>query len=811
MFSDFRFALRQFAKSPGFAAIAVITLALGIGACTAIFSVIDSVVLRPLPFRQPEQLVQIWDHRPDGSDIFAAGLAFKYWRDENTKLASIAVGDPVFRTFTGGGSPERIKGLGVSASYLRVLGVTPLHGNDFAPNADQRGSAQNVLILSHELWQTRFGGDPSIINRTILLDQTPYVVAGVLAPSSLPRNDVLFLEPLAIEDAPWRMSPRTPWATILARLKPGVTVSEAQAELSAIRRSHAGEFPVESRETVASVIPLRDQLTDGSRPAITMLMAAGTLVLVIACANVGNLLLARANARTKEMAVRAALGAGTRRIIRQVLTENIALALLGGVVAVIFALFTVELLGGAAFAIDPAVGRTGPSLNLKLTGGDLPAMLQPRVDWVVLGFAFVVALATGVVCGLFPAMRAARADVNRDLKDGGHGSTAGGRSQAQSLLVAVEIALTVALLIGAGLFLRSFAHITAVDPGFNPREAVYFDLSLPKTTYPEDKDVVRVEQEIVRRLSELPGIIAVGASTNVPFGPTAWGGGITRTDQPDTYASGGATDFIEGEYFRAMGIALHRGRQFTRRDNDPAAPRVAIINEVLVRQLFPDRDPIGQRVTTGGKDWEVVGIVGEVRNRSLEGPARGALFAPHAFNPGQVSVVVRSSLPLVTLQEVLAKTVRAVDPDQPVAVRLLTSGIQQSLRGRESMLALVNAFAAVALLLACLGIYGVMAYTVGQRRRELGIRMALGASQPNVLALILKDGMRLVLFGLGAGVIAAVTGGRLITSMLVGVSAYDPAVIGIVVVTLGAVALAACWIPARRAARIDPIQSLRGE
>lgn len=811
MFSDFRYALRQFAKSPGFSAIAVITLALGIGACTAIFSVINSVVLRPLPFRQAEQLVQIWDHRPDGSDIFASGLAFKYWRDENTKLASIAVADPVFRTFTGGASPERIKGLGVSASYLRVLGVTPLHGNDFAPNADQPGGAQNVLLLSHELWQTRFGGEPNIVNQTILLDRTPYVVVGVLAPGSLPRSDVSFLEPLAVETVPWRMSPRTPWATILARLKPGVTVGEAQTELTALRRAHAGEFPVELRETTATVVPLREQLTDGARPAMTMLMAAGALVLVIACANVGNLLLARANARTKEMAVRSALGAGTRRIIRQVLTENVALALIGGIVAVFFALFTVELLGAAALGIDPTAGRLGPSLNLKLTGGEMPGILQPRIDWTVLIFALVVAIATGVVCGLFPAMRAARADVNLDLKDGGHGTTASGRSRAQSLLVALEIALTVALLVGAGLFLRSFANIVAVDPGFNPREAVYFDVSLPKTTYPEEKDIVRLEQEIVRRLSEQPGIIAVGASTNVPFGPTGWGGAISRTDQPDTYTAAGGTDFIEGDYFRAIGISLLRGRQFTTRDNDPAAPRVAIINETLVRRLFPDRDPIGQRVTTGGKDWEVVGIIGEIRNRTLEGPSRGALFAPHVFNPAQVSIVVRSSLPLATLQDRLTKTVRAIDPDQPVAVRLLTGGIERSLRGRQSMLTLVNAFAAVALVMACLGIYGVMSYTVGQRRRELGIRMALGASQPNVLALVLKDGMWLVIVGLVIGLAAAVIGGRLITSMLVGVSAYDPAVICAVVLALGLVALLACWIPARRAARIDPIQSLRAE
>jgi predicted permease len=812
MLSDLRLSLRQIAKSPGFTAIAVLTLALGIGACTAIFSVINAVALHPLPFPDSDQIVQIWNRRADGSRIYATGLEFKHWRDESTQLESIAVVDPLYRTLTGGRSPERIKGINVTANYLHVLRIQPLLGRDFSPDADQVGGASNVVILSHKMWQSRFGADPGIVDRTIILDQKPHTVVGVLPPSALPRDDALFLLPVVIDAEEWRSGPRVPWATITARLKPGVTPAEAESELTAISAAHAREFPAE-RNNAASVVTLRDQLTAAARPSMAMLAIAGALVLLIACANVANLLLARATSRAKEMAVRSALGASAGRIVRQVLTENITLAMLGGIVGLLFALFSVDLLGSATRAVDPAFfSVNGASLNLRLTGGELPGMLQPKIDWIVLTFAFVAAIGTGVVCGLFPALRACHSDVNRDLKDAGRNSTAGGRTRVQSALVAIEVGMTVILMIGAGLFLRSFANVVRVDPGFNPREAIYFDLAFSKTLYPRPEDVIRFEEAVVARLAEQPGVIATGAATNVPFGPGGWGGSIGRSEQADRKLDvRTGIDYVQGDYFGAVGLPLRRGRVFRPEDNNPKGPETCVINEALARQLFPNENPIGHHVTSYGKDAEIIGVVGEIRNRSLEGPTQPYFYGPFAFDPAQASVVVRSNLPLATLRELVTKTVRSLDPDQPVAIRTLTSGVEQSVRGRQSLMLLVDAFAATALVLACLGIYGVMAYTIGQRQRELGIRMALGASQPNVVGLVLRDGLRLALVGLVAGLIAAAIGSRLIASMLFGVGANDPMVFAIVACSLGAIAFVGCWLPARRAARVDPITALRAE
>jgi putative ABC transport system permease protein len=813
MISDLRFAFRQLVKSPGFTFVAVLTLAIGIGANTAIFSVINSALLRPLPFPDSERIVQIWEHGRAGTDMYPTGLSFKHWRDENTQFDGLSIVDPVYRTLTGSRSPERIKGILVSASYLHMLRVQPQLGRDFSPDADRVGGANNVVILSHEMWQTRFGGAEDIIDRTIILDQLPHTVVGVLAPNSLPRNDALFLLPVVLEREAWRLNPRIPWTTVTGRLKAGVTLVEAKAELTAIKKAHANEFPPELRGLGVSVVTLREQLTGTGRSTMLMLLVAGGLVLLIACANVANLLLARATSRTKEMAVRSALGASVRRIVCQVLTENIVLAVLGGALGVLVALFTVDLLGGATRAVDPGIaGGSGPGLNMRLTGGELPFMLQPKVDWAVLTFAFGTAVLTGILCGLFPAVRACRSDVNRDLNSIGRGATAGARSGVQSMLVTLEVAMTVLLLIGAGLFLRSFANILSVDPGFNPREVVYFDLAFPRVVYPENRDVIRFEKEVVRRLSEQAGITAVGAVTNVPFGPGMWGGGIGLSEQADRSLDvPSGADYVQGDFFRAAGIPLRRGRGITEDDNQPNAPRVLVINEALARSLFAEQDPIGRRVVTGGSEWEVVGIVGEIRTRSLEGGPRPFFYGAFAFNPGQASVVVRSSLPPRTLHEVITTAVRSLDPDQPVLIRTLTAGIEQSLRGRQSMLWLVNVFAAVALLLACLGIYGVMAYTIGQRRRELGIRMALGASQPNVISFVMRDGLRLATFGLVGGLIAALAGARLIATMLFGVSAHDPAVFIAVGVALAAFSALSCWVPARRAARVDLIRALRAD
>lgn len=642
-----------------------------------------------------------------------------------------------------------------------------------------------------------------------MLDEIPHTVIGVAARDALPRDDVDFLVPFV--HSPQTLGVRAvarPGLLVTARLKPGVTPEAAEAELNAIMRASAGEFGPTVRPLTALVVPLRTQLTGAARPAMLMLLGAGLLVLLIACANVANLLLARATARTKEMAVRAALGAGTARIVRQVLAENILLALLGGGLAAALACLTVDLLGSVILATVPALA-SGTVLNLYLTGGEVPGIVRPEVDWTVLTFAFTIAAATGIGCGLFPAVRACRADVNRDLKAAGRGFGAG-RTRTQSVLVAAEVGLAALLLVGAGLFLRSFANALRVDPGFRPEGLYAFELSLPGATYPDTARRNQFIEETVQQLAALPGIESASAATDAPFYLTGLGGSIARAGDSDrTQFVGSPHNYVHPDFFRTLRLRLLRGRDFTAADNQPQAPRVLILSEALARALFGEQDPIGKRVTFRDQDWEVVGIAADARFRSIEGGHARFFYLPLGHVGGRASVLVRSSLAAGTLQEMLTKGVRALDPAQPVALRSMPDGIGQTLRGRRTVVILINSFAAIALVLACLGIYGVMTYTIGQRQRELGIRMALGASQPNVVALVLRDGLRLAALGLGLGVVAAMAGGQLIESLLFGVSSYDPLVYAVALSALALIAIVACWLPARRATSVDPLVALR--
>jgi predicted permease len=776
------------------------------------FSIVNAVMLRPLPFPEAEQIVQIWDRTNPTQTIYPQGLAYKYWREESKLLEEIALSTPLYRTLTGGPAPERIKGLGVSANYLALLRMPPLLGQNFAVDAERPGGANKVVLLSHEMWQTRYGGDAGIVGRTISLDDTPFTVVGVMAPDSLPRDDTSFLVPYVHSPQALSVRPTArPALLVTARLKPGVTPIDAEAELTSILRAHANDFGTTWGPLTASVVTLREQLTGAARPTMMMLMGAGTLVLLIACANIANLLLARATARTKEIAVRSALGASTGRIVRQLLTENLLLTMLGCGLAALLALLSVDLLGNVALATVPSLA-SGANLDVAVTGGELPSILRPRVDWTVLSFAFAIATATGLGCGLFPALRACRADVNRDLKDGGRGTSSGGRTRTQSMLIAAEVALSVMLLIGAGLFLRSFANVATLDLGFQPQGLHAFDLSLPGSTYSERGRRNRFIEEILTRLSGSTGIESVSAATDAPFGSTALGGAVglaTETDRSRDLVAG--HNYVDNDFFRTMGVRLLRGRSFTTADHNPDGPRAIILGDSLARALFNQQDPVGSRVYYNGRDWEVVGVAVDCRSRALEGGNARYFYLPFGLSSGRASILVRSTLPPRTLHETVMKNVRVLDPAQPATVRKISDGIGRSLRGRQTVLVLVNAFAAIALILACIGIYGVMAYTIGQRQRELSIRMALGASQPNVVGLVLRDGLRLSSIGLVAGIIGAIAGARLIAALLFGVSAHDPLVFATASCALAAIAAVACWLPARRAASADPMQALRAD
>ena len=799
MLADLRFAFRQLLKSPGFALVTVLTLALGIGANTAIFSLIDAALLRPLRYPNPQQLVQVWSVSPiTGPFPTATGPEYKQWRDHATLLDSIAIISATNLNLTGNGPAQRVGGLATSSSFLRVLGLQPFLGRGFTASEDQSGEGSPVVMLTYEWWQSQFSSDPSLVGRTIDFNNVPFKVIGILPPRALVQDDVAFLVPLVLEGGPpgqeWRMAPDTPWATVMARLKTGVTLAQAETELQSLNRDLYTTLPSSAQTLGVSVRSLQSQLAAGSKPALFMLLGAVGLVLLIACANVANLLLARASTRQKEMAVRAALGAGQSRIVRQVLTESVLLSLGSGVLGVVIAGLGVAALG-------------------RLLAGRLPAMMQPSLDLPVLTFSLVVACGTGLVFGIFPALRARRIDLNRDLRDAGRGSTSAHRSKSQSLLVISQIALTMTLLAGTGLLLRSFSKVLAADPGFNPHQSLAFDLSLTFNKFTRPELLLQYEREIVRQLDDLPGVSSAGISTTVPLSNAAWGGHVRRTEQADPrHDVATDVDYVSGDYFRAMGIRLIRGRTFADTDDKSNAPRVAIVNERLATQLFPGQDPVGRHVHIDNLDWEVVGVVGDVRQRQLDAPPAPRLYRVHSLFLYNTCVVVRTSVAPSTVMGEIRRAMAKIDPDQSVAnLRTLDYAVSQSLAERRLTLTLIGIFGVVALGLACLGIYGVMAYTISQRQRELSIRLALGAQRHDVVRLILLDGLRLSAAGLALGVLGGLGAGRLVASRLYDVSALDPLVFTAAIALFAAVSAASVLVPAIRAARADPLAALRAE
>jgi predicted permease len=811
---DGRIAIRGVRKSPTLAAIAILTLAVGIGANTAIFSAIDSVLLQPLPFAQPEQLVQIWQRDTSGAWGFNSLFFFRQWRDHNTLLTDVATHVDDSATLTGDDrAPEFLDGLRVSDRYLRVLRVAPILGHDFPAGSDSVGGEHNVVILSHQMWQTRFHGDPGVIDRTVMLDQIPHTVIGVLPPSGIPRSDVLFLRPLVVDDPKdWvSMNPRVTWVPALGRLKPGATSQQLAAELDTLQRALRAQLPAEMRGLPGpAVIPFHEQLAAPMRPTLMLLLGTGSLLLLLACANIASVLLVRATARQKEMAVRVALGASVRRLITQVLAESLVLSLLGAALAVVITLLAVSAIGPVADAVQPGLSNVQRVIRAKLLGSSLPAMFQPHVSWLVLMYSVGLAIATSMASGLIPALRSRRVDPVRDLKQAGRGNSSG-RSWTQALLVSVQIALATMLLVGSGLLLRSLRNELAVDPGFDGRHAIGFDLVTPSVRYQDPDAAVRLGTEVMGRLRALPGVEAVGTTNNPPFRGIRYRD-IRLPNADESQFLVVSSSAVAGDYFRAMDVPLRRGRVFAESDNLPGARPVIVLSEMLARALFGERDPIGLRVVIQDGAREVVGVVGDVRERSLEMASESHFYLPSRGDPWTPTVIVRAAGPPQPLLKAIREAIESVDPDQPLAnLGRVEQDIDRTLQGKQAMLGLVSTFALGALFLACFGVYGMLAFTLSQREREVGIRMALGASFSGVVNMMFREGMRPALIGLGAGLIAAIAGARAIASLLFEVTAYDPVVFVGAAVVLAVVAAFACWLPARRATRVDPLVALRAE
>lgn len=790
---DLRIALRGLRRAPGFATICVLTLALGIGANLAIFSAFDAALLRPAPFPDSERIVTLFEVLDTGSLNSASGGAVLDWREHSRSFEAVALWNFVTANLRLDGTTRRLRGIEVSHEFLRVFGLRPLAGRDFHPEEDRAGGPDAVVMITEELWRSQFGADPAVVNRTILLDDVPRTVIGILPARAWMFRETQFLVPAVLAPGSSRAARTDHWAEVNARLKPGISVEQADAELKALRARLAPLYPAWKKDWNVAVRSLRSQLAGNPRPVLLTLCAAVTLLLLVACANVANLLLARASDRAREAAVRSALGASGAQLVRQVLSESLMIAVGGGAIGI-----------GLAYA--------GVAVLQRAFEHFLPNAITLQIDLRLLGAAGALVLLTGLLCGLLPAWRLRRADLNAVLKSGGRGASGTGH-RAQSSLVILEVALTLVLLVGAGLLLRSLWRAAQADPGVTAGNVVMFDLSLPAATYRHHAARLAFAQELLTRLRALPGVESAGAGRGLPFAGGSFGEYLQRVGDsgPDERLLG-RMNFVSEGYFEAAGARLREGRWFDAADNRLGGPRVTVIDGTAARTLFPRGGAIGQRVTIGGGEWEVIGVVAPLVEHGIDARPRAFGYVPLAFNPSSFGVMVRASLPPEAMLATLRAEVQRLDAGVAIdSVRTMDEAMAASFTARRMVRNLVGAFAATSLLLASIGLYGVMSYSVATRRREFGVRLALGATPRAIRALVLRRGARLALAGVIAGLAGAFAGTRLIASLLYGVSAQDPAVFGGAIVGLASVALLACWLPAWRAARADPWSALRSE
>ena len=801
---DLRYAARMQWKNPGFAIVAVIALALGIGANTAIFSVVNTVLLRPLPYKDPEQLVMVWEDATKHGYPRDTPTAANYidWRDQNSVFSGMAaIGDESFN-LTGIREPERLEGRPVSASLFPLLGVEPQLGRVFTAQEDQPGS-QQVVVLSYGLWQRRFGGDANIIGKPLTLNNETYTVIGVMpARFQFPSKDDELWVPIAFT-AQQAANRNTHYLQVVARLKPGITLQQAQTEMTTIGARLQQQYPQSNAEVGVAVTSLHEHLVGDIKPVLLVLLGAVALVLLIACANVANLLLARAAIRQKEIALRVALGARRWRLLRQFLTESVLLALFSGVVGL-------------------AIAYTGLILLRTFIPENISQAREISLDLRVLGFTLLVSLFTGVLFGLAPALQAARFNQSETLKEGGRDSATGASGKRlRGLLVTAEVAVSLVLLIAAGLLVNSFLRLRNVDPGFKTDNLLTMKIVLPQPKYEEMARRTAFYTELVQRVQSVAGVRSAAVTTNLPLYRQGNSISIRVEGRPDPALGQElivVTRMVSPGYFDTMSIPLLAGRALTDQDTD-TTPNIAVISETMARRFWPGEDPIGKRISIGrirsDADWiRVVGVVKDVRQVELSTDPKPQMYFTYRqldfFAPEDL--VVKTDVDPASLAATVRKTVWEIDKDQPVSdIRTMQEILAESIARQRFSMLLLGLFAGVALLLAAVGIYGVMSYSVAQRTHEIGIRMALGAQATAVLKLAVGYGLKLVLAGVAIGLIAAFALTRLMSTLLFGVTATDPATFALISLLLVGVAALASYIPARRATKVDPIIALRYE
>jgi putative ABC transport system permease protein len=793
---DFKYGLRMMRRGPGFAAVAVLTLALGIGANTAIFSVVNAVLLRPLPYRDPARLVTVLH---DGWKPVAPAN-FLDWREQSGSFESIAAAQLWSLTMTGRERPEQLEVLQTSAEMFQVLGVDAALGRTFAAGEDQPGR-EHVVVLSHGFWQRRFGGGTDVVGRQVMLDGEPYTVVGVMPP------DFQFAPFWATHAEAWvplnlgrRVGDRRGQSLrVFARLKDGVTLGQARAEMETINRRLAEQYPRENEGLTASVDPLHEKVVGKSRPALLIILGAVGFVLLMACANVANLMLTKSALRQREIAVRIALGAGRWRVVRQLLTESLILSFAGGAAGLLLAAWS-----------NKALASLGPET--------LPRVRTASLDAGVLLFTLGLSVCVGLLFGLAPALHSTKTDLTESLKSRAQGSARGRRHErVRQLLVVGEVAVSLVLLVGGGLMMRSFLRLTSVDPGFDPRGVTTATVRLAGPRYASDEQRAAFFQRLTTQLSSLPGVRSASAVNHLPLGGDVWTFGYTvegRPAPPDSERPSAVYRVVRPEYFRTMGAALLQGRDFTERD-DASAPGVVVVNEALARRQWPGEEPLGKRMTVNGegaRPREVVGVVRDLKQGEWASVPQPEMYLPHlqAASPRSMTLVIRASSDATEIGPWVRREVWALDSELPVSrVASMEEVASESVGQQRFNTLLIGLFAATALLLAAVGVYGVMSHAVAQRTHEIGVRVALGARGHDILRLIIGQGLALTLTGLAVGLAGALALMRVLDSLLYEVSVTDPLIFGGVAAALTLTALLACYIPARRATKVDPMVALR--
>ena len=812
--SEIRYAIRQLRKSPGFTLVAILGLALGIGANVAFFSVVNSVFLRPLPYREPDRLVSLWENVPTHGRWRVAPANFFDWKKQNTVFEDVAAFGANSLTLTGDGEPEQLTGARVSAGYFAVVGVEPILGRAFVPEEHETGKGQ-VVILAHPLWQRRYGGDRNIINRSITLDSANYTVVGVMPPGLYPvwpttSGHLTFDEQ---QQQFWTPMSFTPvWAGlrsahvlgVVARLKPGVTIEQARTEMDTIGARLEQEHQQNRGEGII-VSQFMNEVVGNVRPALFTLLGAVGLVLLIACANVAGLLLAQHAARSKEIAIRAALGAGRFRLLRQFFLEGLLLSFFGT-------------------AIGLVVATLGTKVLLQFVPAGVPRLAQVSLDWRVLGFTMLISLGTCLIFGLIPAWHASKPDLHTALEQSGRTSGPGAsRLRFRQLLVVFQVSIAVMLVIGAGLLIKSFWLLQRVDPGFQAEGVLSASLTLPMAKYAEPAQINNFHKQLLERISAVPGVKNATIAYDDPL-HSNWLDSFQiegRVASPDQSLS---ANFIPvgPDYFDTVGVRLAAGRKFTPQD-DQDHPGVAIVNESFVKHYFPNENALGQRMRPSppGRIWnnqrltsfEIVGVVHDVKFGGLEAPSEPAYYLPASQAPLQdMAILVRTTVDPLSLAGAVRQAVLSIDPNQPISnISTLEKLVNESIAQRRLNMLLMGLFGGLAMLLSAIGIYGLLSHAVTQRTQEMGIRMALGAQVSDVLKLVLRQGMMLALAGEVIGLIAAFALTRLIRGLLFGVTPNDATTFVVVAGVLAIVALLACYLPARRATKVDPLIALRYE